>query len=252
MPARILIHDHIVPLIGCDDAALMGYVKRLKRRVSRSNPEAVLTRRTIDQAIDGLREAPDRDELLQHVARQDCPQAARSILTRLADTLPPLGGRTTCHLLANAGTRGTGNCFGQDRLLVTVPAHGDALPWLEFVIAHEYSHTQCDYDVDTATVRDFLISEGLAMVLAETFAAKPQPYPWDQVTQEEEAAFWKQIDPAARGLEAYMTYMGSEASYEAGARVVRAYLGRHNISIADAHRRSFEEVYRNSGYHFAR
>jgi len=252
MPTRILLHDHISPLVGCDDTAFSEYINRLKRRVSRSNPEAVLTRRTVDQAMQGLRATPDRDELLQHLTRQDCGHAALTVLMRLTDALSPVRARMTCHLLANAGTRGTGNCFGQDRLLVTVPAKGEAIPWLEFVIAHEYSHTQCDYDVDAATVRDFLIAEGLAMVLAETFAAKPQPYPWDQVTQEDEAAFWERVALGARGLDAYMTYMGSDASYKAGARIVRSHLDRHNISIVDAHRRSFEELYWNSEYHFAR
>jgi Predicted Zn-dependent protease (DUF2268) len=179
MPAAIRIRDHISPLLGIDDTAFAEYVKRLKRRVSRSNPQAVLTRRTI----------------------------------------------------------------GDDRLLATVPARAEAVPSLEFVIAHEYSHTHYDYDVDAETVRGFLVSEGLAMVLAETFASKPQPYPWDQVTSEQEAEFWEQVDPAARGLNAYMTYMGSEASYVAGARVVRSYLRRHKFSIAEAHSRSLEELY---------
>jgi hypothetical protein len=248
----IRIRDHISPLVGADDATFTEYVKRLRRRVSRSNPEAVLTRRTIDRAIDGLRDAPDRDELLQHLVSQDCPVAVRSLLRRLAAVLPPARGRMTCHVLPNAGTRGTGNCFGDDRLLVTVPAKGEAVPWLQFVIAHEYSHSRYDYDVAAATVRDFLVSEGLAMVLAETFASKPHPYPWDQVTPEQEAEFWETVDLSAQGLDAYMTYMGSDASYEVGARIIRSYLRFRDTSIAEAHGRTSEELFWGSGYQLIR
>ena len=46
--------------------------------------------------------------------------------------------------------------------------------------------------------------------------------------------------------------MGSEASYEAGSRIVRSYLQRHSISIAEAHRLRFGELYWESGYPFIR
>lgn len=38
------------------------------------------------------------------------------------------------------------------------------------------------------------------------------------------------------------------AAYEAGARVVRAYLLRHGASIAEAHRLPSDELYWGSGY----
>ena len=252
VPDTIRICDHISPLLRIDDAALREYAERLKRRVSRVASDNALTRRTIHGAVQGLQDAPDRDDLLRHLVTQDCPRAAHALLRQLAGALPPARDRITCHLVPSAGTHGAGNCVADDQLLVTIPATEEAIPWMEFVIAHEYSHTQTDCPIDRATVRDFLISEGLAMVLAETFAAKPHPYPWDQVPPEQEAAFWKGVDPDARGLDAYATYMNSDASYEAGARVVRSYLRRHSISIAEAHHRPLSELYWDSGCEFVR
>ena len=43
-------------------------------------------------------------------------------------------------------------------------------------------------------------------------------------------------------------YMGHDAAYETGARIVRAYLDQHGISIAEAHRLPNEELYWRSGY----
>jgi len=85
------------------------------------------------------------------------------------------------------------------------------------------------------------------MVLGETIFPKPNPYPWDQVTAEQEAEFWEGIDPEVRGVEGYLQYVSHDVSYEAGARVVRAYLLRHGVSIAEAHRLPNDELYWRSG-----
>jgi uncharacterized protein YjaZ len=120
---------------------------------------------------------------------------------------------------------------------------------MRFVICHEYSHVLREYGVhEAATVADYLICEGLAMVVGETFAGKPNPYPWDEVTSLQEREFWDHVDIEAPGLEGYMTYMGSEISYEAGARIVRSYVARHRISIVEAHSRTNDELFWNSGY----
>ena len=90
------------------------------------------------------------------------------------------------------------------------------------------------------------------MVLAETMVPKPTPYPWDDVTAEQEADFWETVDLDARGLEAYTRYMRHDAAYETGARIIRSYLDRHGISIVEAHRLLGTELYSGSGYPFLR
>jgi len=124
---------------------------------------------------------------------------------------------------------------------------------MRFVIAHEYSHTQRDFgQFQPETVRDYLIFEGLAMVLAETMVPKPIPYPWDDVTADQEADFWETVDLDARGLEAYTRYMRHDTAYETGSRIIRSYLDRHGMSIAEAHRLPTTELYLGGGYPFLR
>ncbi len=43
MDTRIRVDNHIPELIGLDDAGFADQVERLERRLSRSNPVAVLT-----------------------------------------------------------------------------------------------------------------------------------------------------------------------------------------------------------------
>ncbi len=249
MDTRIRVDNHIPELIGLDDAGFADQVERLKRRLSRSNPVAVLARRTIGGAVEGLKTASDRDQQLHTLLELDPAGAARGVLRLLTAEIPPAHGRITCHLIPNAGNRGSGNCFGDDRLLITVPCQGDALPWVGFVLAHEYSHTHRDFgEHEPDTVRDYLVFEGLAMVLAEIMVPKPTPYPWDNVTAEQEVGFWQTVDLDARGVEAYTMYMRHDAAYETGARIVRAYLNRHRVSIVEAHRLPNNELYWGSGY----
>ena len=253
MAGRIRVDNHIPGFIGLDDAGFADRVETLKRRLARGQPLAVLVRRAVGTATDGLATAPNRDELLERLLEQNPVKAARDALRRVTAILPPVRGRITCHLLPNGGNRGSGNCFREDRLIAAAPCEGDAASWLCFVIAHEYSHTHRDFGEHRPdTVRDYLIFEGLAMVLAETAFPKPEPYPWDEVTAEQEADFWATTDVEARGLEAYMRYMSHDAAYETGARIVRAYLERHGVSIVEAHRLSNGELYWGSGYEAAR
>lgn len=90
------------------------------------------------------------------------------------------------------------------------------------------------------------------MVLAETMVPKPIPYPWDDVTADQEADFWETVDLDARGLEAYTRYMRHDTAYETGSRIIRSYLDRHGMSIAEAHRLPTTELYLGGGYPFLR
>lgn len=176
--ARIRVYNHIPDFIGLDDDAVAQEIERLKQRLTLRNPMAVPVRRTIGSAIEPLETAPDRDALLHGLLEQDLSTVARTTLLHLAGALPPLAGRMICHLVPNGGRRGSGTGWGKDRLLATAPCKGDAGSWLRFVIAHEYSHTQRNFGLfQPETVRDHLIFEGLAMVLAETMVPKPIPYP---------------------------------------------------------------------------
>jgi hypothetical protein len=58
MTVRIRVENHIPELIGLDDAGFGDVVEALKRRLARLNPAAVLTRRTIDGAVDQLERVP--------------------------------------------------------------------------------------------------------------------------------------------------------------------------------------------------
>jgi uncharacterized protein YjaZ len=125
----------------------------------------------------------------------------------------------------------------------------DAASWLRFVIAHEYSHTHRAFgEHDPDAVRKDLVFEGLAMVFAETIVPKPEPYPWDEITAEQEEEFWAGVDPEASGLKAILQYMSHDAAYEVSARIIRAYLQRLSTSIAEAHRLPDDGLYWESGY----
>jgi len=246
---RIRVCNHISEFVGLDDVAFAGEVERLKRRLARSNPVAALTRRTIGGALEALETAPDRDELLRQALDRNPVGVARAILRELTDMLPPADGSITCHLVPNGGDRGSGNCFGSDRLLAAVPCKGELEPWIRFVVAHEYSHTQRGFRLsDQDAVRDFLIFEGLAMVLAEICVPSIGLMFREESSDEQVTQFWADADFEVRGLDGYMTEMGRDGAYEAGARIIRGYLQRHGISIADAHRRENRELYWESGY----
>jgi hypothetical protein len=253
MPVRLRVYNHISELFGLDDSAFAIQVERLKKRLSRSNPVAVLTRRTIDDATEALANAPDRDVLLRHVLQRRVPGAARTLLAQLSVEIPPVEGRIVCHLLPTGGDRGSGNAFGAYRFLAAVPCRGDVASWLAFVIAHEYSHTQRGYRLDhNNTVRDFLIFEGLGMVLGEAIAPEIGRTFREGATDEQVTNFWSAADLEARGLESYVEYMGRDGAYEAGARVVRSYLQLHGLSIAAAHRLTNQQLYWESGYPLVR
>lgn len=247
-PVRIRIDNLISRLSGLDNALFAERIQLLKKRLSSGEPQATLIVRSIETALGELAERPDRNVLLSRLLTQKPVQAAREALRRVTSTLPRAGA-IRCYLLPKAGDRGSGNCFRVDRLIVAAPCEGDATSWLRFVICHEYSHTHRAFGKDEAeTVRECLIEEGLAMVFAETVFPKPEPYPWDDVIEQEVADFWTGVDPEARGLEAYVQYLSNDAAYEIGARIVRSYLQNHGISIVQAHRLSNAELYWESGY----
>ena len=135
-------------------------------------------------------------------------------------------------------------------------------PWrLKRNIAHEYSHTVRMVQKPQATahgfgeaipysMRDYLVFEGLAIVLSESLYAHPA-FPPHEVSEESEAQFWATTDFDAVGMDAYMKYMTKQA-YEIAAKIVRNYVAAHNISIIEAHSMSDEELFWNSGYPFIR
>jgi hypothetical protein len=171
--SRIRVGNHIPELMRLDDAAFADRVEKLKQEPAPTNPQTVLVRRTIDSAVAQLETAPDRDALLDRLLEQAPISTAREALRRITDVLPPVHGRIMCHLLPNSGYRGSGNCFADDGLIIAAPCRGDATPWVRFVIAHEYSHTHRGFGAHhPETIRDHLVFEGLAMVLAETTVPK--------------------------------------------------------------------------------
>lgn len=89
-----------------------------------------------------------------------------------------------------------------------------------------------------------VLAEGIAPAIGRMFRK--------EVSEEQVTRFWTDADLEARGLEGYMTEMGREGAYEAGARIVRAYLQRHGIPIENAHRLSNLRLYWESGYSILR
>jgi hypothetical protein len=71
-----------------------------------------------------------------------------------------------------------------------------------FVLAHEYSHLFRGFGEHRPdTMREYLVMEGMAMVLAEaTFPLRMTASPWWEPSREEKGAFWASFDPEARGL----------------------------------------------------
>ena len=246
----ISIHDHIRALVGLDDPAFTRAVDALTDDLCRGQPLASVIRRRIDRALRPLAEDPDRQIALFKLSRYDVLIIARGTVDDLVALLPPPLGRISCHIIPSAGTRGSGSCFAPDGLLVAAPCDGAVLSWLPFVIAHEYSHTLRYFGEHAPdTVRDYLIFEGLAMVLAETlFPPSFVPYPWSEPSPEPEAGFWAEVDPNARGDDACANYVSSDLAYTIGARIVRHYLRCHEISIVAAHRLPNGELYWESEY----
>jgi|GEM_PF-4085054 len=136
--------------------------------------------------------------------------------------------------------------------------------------AHEYSHSVrlALFPQDErhgwgpavpTTVRAYLVMEGLADALADHL------YPWDRpderLPEPLEAAYWEAVTPhlGDTGSAAYVDYvigqipgLPSGAGYAAGTRLVRSFLRHTGTDPVAAQTLTWEEVWSQSAYAFAR
>lgn len=209
---------------------------------------------TVRNTAARLADLSDRDARLERFLSLPIADSVNETLANQTARLPvPVS--QICVDVLPGWDRGGGVTVSPGSMIVVVRHGLTALASIRRNVGHEYSHTvrmvrrpqdeRHGYGpASPYSVRDYLIFEGLATVLAEQC---DPTIPADAVSADQEDRLWKNFDLDAQGFSAYARYMGMGA-YEVGARVVRSYLVRHGIGIEEAHAIPDDELYWNSGY----
>ena len=157
---------------------------------------------------------PNRDRLFQKLLDCDLTRIAHETFDRVTTLLPSPVEEIVCHIVPAVGSKGGGACYAPGKILICVPSDELSPVRLKRNIAHEYSHTyryaiksmETQFGFGDAVpyrVRDYLIFEGLAGVLAETLFPHPG-LPAPEVSADKEADFWRTTDLEAVGMDAYI------------------------------------------------
>lgn len=257
----IRIENHILQLVNTNEDAYTQYLDELMKKLSVNQPFSWMIKGSINNASKAMISYPNRNELLQKLLEYDLTHTAHSAFTEITRQLPSPVEEVVCHILPAIDSKGGGACYAPGQILLMIRADELSPVRLKRNLAHEYSHTlrfvRKPLDVEFGfgdavpySIRDFLILEGLASVLAENLFPHPN-ISTPEVSEEQEADFWEKADLNAVGMDAYIKYMHQRA-YEIGSRIVRSYLTTHSTSIIAAHKKSDEELYWESGYSFIR
>ncbi|MEF3305690.1 DUF2268 domain-containing putative Zn-dependent protease [Paenibacillus sp. GYB003] len=226
-----------------DEATLSKYLDELSEELSANEPFRWMIQGSIKNAIKPFVKDPNRDQSFQKLIDIDITQMAYDTVNHVIRLLPSPVEDITVHIFPAIESKGGGACFAPGKILLCIRCD-ELAPWrLKRNIAHEYSHTVRMVQKPQATahgfgeaipysMRDYLVFEGLAIVLSESLYAHPA-FPPHEVSEESEAQFWATTDFDAVGMDAYMKYMTKQA-YEIAAKIVRNYVAAHNISIIEA------------------
>ncbi len=253
-----MIFNYIEELIHIDDVTFTATLDRISDDLSKNQPYPFnfFVQASIRNAVKPFATDASRDAKLQHLLNFDLAEVGRTSCERVSTLLPSRINDIQTHIFPAIEKFGGGCTIAPGKILVSVKIDELAPVRLQRNIAHEFSHgvrmtqkpqaTEHGYgEVVPYTVRDYLIFEGLAMVLSDTLY--PAPIPPYNVSDEDEKTWWNGADLDAVGPNGYIEYIGLKA-YEIGSRIVRAYMQKHSMSILEAHYIPDEELFWNSGY----
>lgn len=251
------VHNYISKLMYRDDMGYTNELEYLAEELSAEEPHQWMIRGSIRNAALPFASDPKRDASFRKLADMDLTRLTLETVDQVTGRLPAPIDDITVHLFPAIDSKGGGCCYAPGKILLCIRCDELAPFRLKRNIAQEYSHTvrliqkpqATEHGYGPAvpyTMRDYLAFEGLAMVLADSLYPHPA-FPPSEVSEESEAAFWNRVDLDAEGMSAYRTYM-SKRAYEIASTIVSAYLATHRISIIEAHSRTDEELYWQSGY----
>jgi hypothetical protein len=253
----ITINNYIPELVGLNDIEYTNYLEELIHKLSFNQPYKWMIKGSINNASKPFVSAPNRDKIFRKLLNYDLSNIATETFEQLNNLLPSTVEDISCHIIPAIESKGGGACYAPGKILLALRIDELSPVRLKRNIAHEYSHTIRTVQKPTESesgfgnavpysVRDYLIFEGLANVIPDILYPHQEFKPLE-ITAEQEINFWDQTNLDAFGMDAYIQYMGIRA-YEIGARIIRSYLLTHEISIIEAHYKTDEDLYWNSGY----
>lgn len=209
-------------------------------------------------------EDPLRSDKLMRLGETQITKVAEQCIERVLTALTSVFEDIDVHLFPTCNGFGGGCTISPGKILVTATLEEDLAPIkLQRTITHEYSHCVRMTKYPQATehgfgdeipysVRDYLVFEGLAMVLSDevypTASIPNYPYP---VTDEMEEAWWRDAQTDMVGPQGYIKHMNLRG-YEISRRIVSHYLDQNNATIFEAHGVPGAELYWQSGYSYLR
>lgn len=254
----ITVHNYIPKLMDADDATYIERLTQISRSLSLNRPEPfdMFVTSSIQHAAMALVKDSQRNVLLRQLNQLDLAQIGEDALSRLRELLPTPIAHLQLHILPAMASSAGGVSMAPGHILVCLRSDAWSTERLQRNVAHEYSHgvrqsqkpqlTEFGFgEAVPYTVRDFLVFEGLAMILADTLY--PAPISPEPVSLGDEQEWWTKIDLDACGFEAYARYFGVQAC-EIGARIVRSYIRTHHRTVIAAHDATDHELYWNSCY----
>lgn len=241
-----------------DDDTYIAILDRVSSELSNNQPSPFnwFVRAGIRNAAKPFATDSSRNGNLQRLIDFNLTDVGQTCFERVSSLLSAPISDLELHIVPAIDQFGGGCCIAPGKVLVAVKIDEFSPVRLQRNVAHEYSHsvrmtqkpqaTEHGYGHEVRyTIRDYLIFEGLAMVLSDTLYPSPiQPH---DVSDTEEEAWWNEVNIDAVGVKGYVDYIGLRA-YEIGSRIVRAYLGNRDISVLQAHYLTDEELYWRSGY----
>lgn len=262
--ANIKIQNYIPELLKLNDTQFTEEMDNLIEELSVNEPYKWMIKGCINNATKPFASDSYRDISFQKLVDFDLSKIAVETFEEVIELLPrtPID-EITCYIFPAILGKGGGCNFAPGKILLSIVVDDLAPIRLKRNVAHEYSHTvrslqkpmETEFGYGEAvpySMRDYLILEGLAMVLGGEVLYPHPDIPGIDVSAEREQKFWNNTDLDAIGMNnAYIKYMTLTA-YEIGSRIVRSYLATNQISIFEAHHLSDRELYWNSGYPFIR
>ncbi len=253
----IQIFNYIEELINIDNDRFTNTLGRLSEELSKEQPYPFnfFVQASIRNTVKPFVSESARDKRLQRLVDHNLTKIAEESCERVSTLLPSPIKNIEVHIFP-AFERGGGCTIAPGKIFVSVKIDELAPVRLQRNIAHEYSHSvrmtqkpqaaQHGYGAEVPySVRDYLVFEGLAMVVSETLY--PAPIPPVELSDADENAWWSGAKLDAVGSDGYINHIG-ERAYEIGSRIVRAYMQNRGMSIVALHYLTDHELYWNSGY----
>lgn len=256
--SMIRVFNYIEELIHVDSDTFAATLDRLSDELSTNQPYPFnfFAQASIRNAVKPFVIDNSRDEKMQQLVNVDLSSVGKACCERVSTLLPSSINDIEVHIFPAIERFGGGCTIAPGKILVCVKVDELAPVRLQRNIAHEYSHsvrmtikpqaTEHGYGEEVPySVRDYLVFEGLAMLVSDILY--PAPIPPIELSDEDEETWWRGANLDAVGVEGYVNHIDQRA-YEIGSRIVRTYMQNQGVSIMEAHNLTDHELYWNSGY----